>query len=818
MVDDDLSFEITKELAFLIEKLTKTTSLKAIASEFKAKFSHDISEEAIAAFLDQCIESNLFEKVAIEEVQDVQIGTSQVATDDVNVNQFRDEEPSSDPVQDSQHISSDNWMQRIFRRQTLYLADKIKKNRKAFVALSWLISPISLIAFISAIANWKNIFYVDESAEVQVAFLVVYVLNLLIVQYTSISVLTAACYSEGGTEILDTFGFKLKLGFLPRFFVSRAPIYKLPLSRRARIFASPLLAKFIMFGIFLFISTNITLKGSIISYIFLSASHAALIELVLTSVPLAPVDGYGLYVSITRKSPLLYRTAKNIFLQFLQRVKRPSHIPLNEYRYYLTLGFLALAYYVGVGLWITIYFADLAVSSLGEIFGGATFFMILLVLVGLFMTTLVDPRELADNFMSSEQVQQKQSRPIQSEERSESDSEKPFKYWPYISIAFLGLLIPVPFSIGGRVVSLSEANSQLIAQEDGFIAEVNAGSSSRTKIVEKDTLIFRLNSPTISDQISSAKELVEASRQQLMQQQEILRKLENAPNEDDVNIQLKYIESIQSKLDKQTKQIISLKADKAYADLDEERYRQLVLDGAASKQELDKKIALAESARGNLLSGEQDVETSMIELETEKAKLRKLEKGSAPEDIAKAKAAVAESKSRLNNQKDALNSLERRQERLAIYMPYDGKIITPRLDELLYSRVKKGDQLAEIYGQHGSNVQLRTSEFDAQYLAVGNKSEVRLSAFPGKRFSGVVTSINPAAIGQPYDGNEKYSNSEIGTVYVEIQLNPRSLNQIGLLPGMTGYAKVNVGYQPIIVTITRPLQRFMQLDFWTWFP
>ena len=95
---------------------------------------------------------------------------------------------------------------------------------------------------------------------------------------------------------------------------------------------------------------------------------------------------------------------------------------------------------------------------------------------------------------------------------------------------------------------------------------------------------------------------------------------------------------------------------------------------------------------------------------------------------------------------------------------------------------------------------------------------MRLSAFPGKRFSGVVTSINPAAIGQPYDGNEKYSNSEIGTVYVEIQLNPRSLNQIGLLPGMTGYAKVNVGYQPIIVTITRPLQRFMQLDFWTWFP
>ena len=817
-VGNDSSFEITRELAFLIKRFSEGQDLNAIVEEFKIQFSHDISKDSILIFLKECISSNLFDKVSAINVTSLgKISeTEESLARSKSFSNSNNSEASA--TNSSGQTSIDNWLTRVFTSQTIFLSDKIKRNRKAILALSWLISPISLIAFLSAVANWKSIFYVEESAEIQVAFLVIYVINLLIVQYTSLSVLAAACFSEGGTEIVKTFGFKLKLGFLPRFFLSRATIYQLPLARRARVFASPLVAKFIMFGIFLFVSTNMTLKGSVISYVFLSAAHAALIELVLTSVPLAPVDGYGLYVSITKKSPLLYRSAKKIFLQFLSGASRPPHIPWNEYRYYLCLGFLALAYYVGLGLWITYYFADLAANSLGEIFGSSTFFLILLVLVGLFMSTLVDPRELADSFFQTTGQDQKKIQSPVTDVTQESEIDHTFNFLPYLALAGIASLIPVPFSIGGRVVSLSEANSQLIAQEDGFVSEVNTEPSSRKKVVEKDTLIFRLNSPVISDQMSSAKELVKASRQQLLQQQEVLRKLENAPNEDDVQIQFKKIQTIQSTLIKQTRRLISLKAEKTYADLNERRFRKLVLDGAASQQDLDKMIALAESARGDLLAAEQDVKTSRAELETENAKMMKLEKGSAPEDIAKAKAAVSEARSRLNNQEDTVRSLVRRERSLDIYMPYDGRIITPRLDELLYTRVKKGDQLAEIYGQNGSLVQLRTPEYDAQYLKVGNSAEVRLSAFPGKRFSGIVTSINPAAIGQSYDGNEKYSNSEIGTVFVEIQLKSINLDKLGTFPGMTGYAKVNVGYQSIIVTLTRPIQRFMQLDFWTWFP
>ncbi|MFY7898355.1 MAG: HlyD family secretion protein, partial [Candidatus Planktophila sp.] len=481
-------------------------------------------------------------------------------------------------------------------------------------------------------------------------------------------------------------------------------------------------------------------------------------------------------------------------------------------------GFLALLDYVGLGIWIVYYFANLALHSLGEFLGGSTFYFILLFLVGLFFTTLVDPRELVDNFLPSDERQKEANKRHPGLDGGDPAAAQALKLLPLLLLATLGLLIPVPFSVGGRVVSLSESNSQIIAEEDGFVSAVMPASLSQSKPVSKNTLLFRLTSPTLADEKASAEELVETSRQQLLQEREALRKMENAPNEDDVRIQLKTVEAARSKNDKQAKELLSLRAGKSYADSEVERYRSLVGNGAASQQDLDQRVLLAENARSSLLAGEQDIETTKRELEAEEAKLARLMNGSLPEDIAKAKAALSEAKSRLNNEVEKLQAIKRRQQRLNVLMPYDGRIVTPRLAEMLYKQVKKGDQLAEIYGQNGSILQLRMPEYDTQYLKVGNKAEVRLSAFPGQRFSGIVTSISPAAIGKSYEGSEGYSNTEIGTVFVEISLTSRGLNNLGMLPGMTGYGKIGVGYQPLIVTLTRPLQRFLQLDFWTWFP
>jgi putative peptide zinc metalloprotease protein len=817
-IDESLQVEVTKELAFLLVSLSSSQNMENIAANFKIRFSQEITQDAISCFFQECLDSHLLEPTSEAEPKTARDSEGDDSSGDRPIAMPRPKiyEPAVAVAAKRSPIKQ--WMVTIFTQQTVYLADKLSRYRKAFGALWYIVSPLAVIALLSAIANWNNIFFVDDTAEAQIGILVIYFMNLLVVQYTSLLVLAAACYSEGGTEIVNSFGFKMKLGFLPRFFLSRAPIYQLPQSKRVRIFGAPMIAKIMMFGVFLFISTNLTLKGSILSYVFLSASHAALIELVLTGVPLTPGDGYGIYVSLTKKSPRLYKTARSIFLRFLRGVPKPPHIDWKNYRNYVGIGFLAILYYVVVGIWITYYFANLALSSLGEIIGGSTFYFTLLVLVGLFLSTLVDPRELIDNFLrSDEHTSNIEARHAKTGKQDET-TDQSVVLLPFLAIATLTLFIPVPFSIGGRAVSLSEANSQIIVKEDGFVSEINPQLSSHSKPVSKNTLIFRLTSPTLSDERASAEELVEASRQQLVQQKEALQKLENAPNEDDVKIQIKIVETSRSRFKKQTEELISFRAAKVYADTEVDRYQKLLRDGAASEQDLDQRVVLAENARSSLLAGKQDVQTTKRELETEEAQLTKLLNGSLPEDIAKAKAELNEAKSRLYNEIKKLDAIKRSQERLNIYMPYDGKIVTPRLTESLYKKVKSGDQLAEIYGRNSSILQLRMPEYDAQYLAIGNKAEVRLSAFPGKRFSGLVTSINQAAIGKSYEGNEEYSNSEVGTVFIEVKLTSRGLNKIGILPGMTGFAKVSVGYQPLIVTLTRPIQRFMQLDFWTWFP
>jgi|688.fasta_scaffold33053_4 multidrug resistance efflux pump len=812
-VDQSRQIEISRQLAFLLASSSSGHDIDAIQAEFESRFSLKITPEAISEFYSECRESNLFEPApSTSSLQPMSLYSDgeHPVKDQISLQ-------APDQVDNSDLIQSRSLMATYFGRQTAFLGSLLNTKRKTFVVIWYLVSPVAIIAALSAIANFTNIFYIDEGAASQIAFVVVYIINLLIVQYTSLSVLAAACYAEGGTDIVQSFGFKLKLGFLPRFYLSRASIfYQLPVHKRVRVFASPLIAKAVMFSVSLFISTNLTIKGSLLSYIFLSASHAALIELVLTGCPLTPSDGYGLYVSATKQSPFLYRNSRKLFSVFLAGAPRPSHISKAEYLRYILLGFLSILFYFAVGLYVAYYFANLALNSLGEFFGAATFYIVLFVLVLLFLATLFDPRELVDSFFATGELENslvgKQATPSHGTSKSGS-----IGFFAILLCLTLLLFIPVPLTVGGRVVSLPDGNTQIIAEEDGFVSEVKSHPSTNGS-VSKNTLLFRLTSPSLEDSKYSAEDLVEAARQQYKQKQENLRKLINTPSEDDLQIQLKNVETAQAQYQKELEELASLKASTTFADLETKRYRQLVRDGAASQQDLDRKVLLAEEARSNLLAGKQDVQTNKHQLETEQAQLTKLRNGPLPEDIAKAKAEVSETKSLLDNETEKLQAIKRRQKRLDIYMPYDGNIATPRLQEMLFKQVKRGDQLTEIYGKNSSLLQLRIPEYDAQFLSVGSQAEIRLSAFPGKRFSGRVAKLNLVAQGDSYKSSAEYSNSKIGTVYVDLNITSKDISDLGMLPGMTGYAKVKVGYQPLVIKYTRPLQRFLQLDLWTWFP
>ena len=74
-----------------------------------------------------------------------------------------------------------------------------------------------------------------------------------------------------------------------------------------------------------------------------------------------------------------------------------------------------------------------------------------------------------------------------------------------------------------------------------------------------------------------------------------------------------------------------------------------------------------------------------------------------------------------------------------------------------------------------------------------------------KLFYGSVIAIAPQA--------EETSSGKIVRILTEIH-NP----EFKLKPDMTGEAKIEGGWKPLIIAFTRPIVRFFLVEVWSWFP
>ncbi len=90
-------------------------------------------------------------------------------------------------------------------------------------------------------------------------------------------------------------------------------------------------------------------------------------------------------------------------------------------------------------------------------------------------------------------------------------------------------------------------------------------------------------------------------------------------------------------------------------------------------------------------------------------------------------------------------------------------------------------------------------------VRLGQAVTLKARAFPGKSFTGTVTSIAAAAIHSEQNGQSRI------TVATELE-NPGLL----LKPQMTGTAKIHCGERRAIALLTRRLVRYLRVEFWSW--
>ena len=252
----------------------------------------------------------------------------------------------------------------------------------------------------------------------------------------------------------------------------------------------------------------------------------------------------------------------------------------------------------------------------------------------------------------------------------------------------------------------------------------------------------------------------------------------------------------------------------AFAEQSAARTRPLVQQGFYSAAKFDEaetetfvRRRALEEAQANLRHAQADElrewsENQALAKATRTEAERELERlvaGSRPEEIEAMEAEIASLEARQRLLQDQL-------ERLVIRSPHGGVITTPRPKEKIGQYVNKGDLIAEVHDLKRLTVEIEVPERDIGPLRVGQAVLLKVRAYPGETFRGEVTSIAPAM-------RESETPASVKTVRVATVIDNAEQK---LKTGMTGYAKIGCGTQPLVEVLTHGVVGALRVEVWSW--
>jgi putative peptide zinc metalloprotease protein len=185
-------------------------------------------------------------------------------------------------------------------------------------------------------------------------------------------------------------------------------------------------------------------------------------------------------------------------------------------------------------------------------------------------------------------------------------------------------------------------------------------------------------------------------------------------------------------------------------------------------------------------------------LEQAKANLKRVQVGFRQEDIEAAKAEVRRLETLVKHYQEDVQLT-------SLTSPINGLITTPYLENRVGYYLKEGDIFAQVEDGKILQAEVETPEGNIGDVKIGSSVRIKVWAYPYTEFVGTVESIAPIAI-------EK-QGQKVVRVLVRIP------NLDGKLKsGMTGYAKIDAGWKPVGVVLTRILVRFIMVEVWYWIP
>jgi len=688
--------------------------------------------------------------------------------------------------------------------------------------------PIALYTFI----NNQDVFWQDMGQFVNpLPFFLGYLFSIVFINLLSKLLQGVVCTAHGGE--VNEFGFRLAVGFYPRFSIGRRQVMRLPRSAQLWTFGTPLLLRLVLFVVGMVTWYALRDTGTNLGVWALMMAHSAMLTFVFLACPFWPVDGYYWMVNAFRLPRNLLGRTFTLWGLLLRGRRIPPTMGFWECVGLLLFGLLAVSFItLAIGT-IALGFAQGLASTFPGILGRGTVALLLVILL------LMSAWRLTRRWRQPK-VQGGTGTSVYGTRPRRGRLTSALQLAVLFALGFV-LVMPYPYRPGGSLELLPPVQQEIQAQVDGVVAEVAFQGGDGTW-VERGQVVAVLEAVDIENDNLTRLQQVEAQRAAVANRQSILDKLLSTPRPEEVAVARQRVavarqelltaqSSVNTALEEvevARRGLATAESRARFSQLEAERFATLVGQGAISQQDYedtqrraDLDRAAVEEERQTVKVKEADVEIarsnvarSQENLAEEEAQLVLVQQGPHPEDVQAARDNLAEAEAELRRLQQEQRFDSDQLQRTRLIMPMDGRLVTPYLDTQVGTYLEQGDTFAIVEDDRNIFGELSIPEHNAEEIAVGANVEVKLLAYPGTSIVGQVASVEPKA-----DASTTLTSAPTSTGARVVQVIVTMPDtDFPLKAGMTGYAKIDGSTMPLIVAFTRPLVRFFQIEFWSWLP
>lgn len=351
-----------------------------------------------------------------------------------------------------------------------------------------------------------------------------------------------------------------------------------------------------------------------------------------------------------------------------------------------------------------------------------------------------------------------------------------------IAVIIAGFVIPYTHQVGGECRILPLAERGIRSQVDGEVSAVYVDEGDE---VGTGDLIVKLQSRNEEAAVVTTQAALDEAQAEL----DLLR---NGTRPEEIAMAEQKVELWETQID--------------FASLTLEREKKLSAANAGAAKQVELAQKQVELGEAELLSSQQNLE--------------KLKNGSREEEIRAAAAKVRRYAAELAHHQEKVDLTE-------IKTPLSGRIVTSNIRERVSQTVKEGDLIAIVHDASVLRAELAAEERAASCVRPGMPVQIRLYGVDGRLITGKVTDIARRAVDNGQFAQERIRSDEENwaeeiahkddayhiTVYIELDA-----HQEEILPGLTGYGKVEIGPDNLWNAMWRPIQRFFLVEVWSWLP